>query len=161
MVPQLLYLFGLLLLAVLALRSVRAIDRRDAPARALRSEAGTLEVYFARIEDMARAGTGGFFVTAKERDGDRFLQVGAGHDRDGVLRFRFDLPVTEWSRGYAVRIEAEARHRGLEPYRHSDDQMTFLNIDFPTSGDHAVFVRWIVSDVFGLPATTRYEITWG
>ena len=161
MVPQLVYLIGLLLLAVLALRSVRALDRRDATNTPPGKETGNLEVYFARIEALASAGTGGFFATAGEIDGDRFIQVAAGRDRDGVLRYRFDLPVTDWSRAYAVRIEAEARHRGLAPYRSNHDQMTFLDIDFPTSGDHAIFARWVVTEVFGLPATTRFEITWG
>lgn len=161
MVPQLIYLIGLLLLAVLALRSVRALDRRNAQNVPPGTEKGSLEVYFARIEALATAATGGFFVTAREMEGERFIQVAAGRDRDGVLRFRFDLPVTDWSRAYAVRIEAEARHRGLAPYRSSHDQMTFLDIDFPTSGDHAVFTRWVVAEVFGLPDTTRFEITWG
>ena len=161
MVPQLIYLIGLLLLAVLALRSVRALDRRNASNVPPGSDKGTLEVYFARIEALATAASGGFFVTAREIDGDRFVQVAAGRDQDGVLRYRFDLPITDWSRAYAVRIEAEARHRGLTPYRNAHDRMTFLDIDFPTSGDHAVFTRWVISDVFGLPDTTRFEITWG
>jgi len=161
MVPQLLYLLGLLLLAVLALRSVRAYEARGVGSVVSGSETGTLEVYLARIETLAREESGGFFVTAREGNGERFIQVAAGHDRDGVLQFRFDLPVTDWSRAYAVRVEAEARHRGLSPYRNTNDQMTFLDIDFPTSGDHAVFARWVVSEVFGLSSATRYEITWG
>ncbi|MEM7718671.1 MAG: hypothetical protein AAF222_05665 [Pseudomonadota bacterium] len=161
MIPQLLYLLGLLLLAVLALRSVRAASAPTRSNVVPGTETGTLEAYFARIEALAAEGKGGYFVTAKEADGPRFIQVAAGRDREGLLRFRFDLPVTDWSRAYAVRVEAEARHRGLEPYRNPDDGMTFLDIDFPTSGDHAVFARWVVADVFGLPTTTRFEITWG
>lgn len=161
MVPQLIYLLGLLLLAVLALRSVRASSYPRRSAVVAGAEKGTLETYFARVEALAADGKGGFFVTAQEADGARFIQVAAGRDRNGILRFRFDLPVTDWSRAYAVRVEAEARHRGLDPYRNADDAVTFLDIDFPTSGDHAVFARWVIADVFGLPATTRFEITWG
>ena len=161
MVPQLIYLLGLLVLAVLAYRSVRTLRRQDEGGARPGSETGTIETYLARIESLASTGAGGFFVTAREVDGERFIQVAAGRDRDGVLRFRFDLPVTDWSRAYAVRVEAEARHRGLAPYRNSHDRMTFLDIDFPTSGDHAVFARWVTKDVFRLPQTARYEITWG
>ncbi|MEM6386163.1 MAG: hypothetical protein AAF718_08005 [Pseudomonadota bacterium] len=161
MVPQLLYLFGLLLLAVLALRSVRALERRDARPFGRGSEAGTLDAYLARIESLARDGESGFFVTAREEEGERFIQVAAGRDATGLLQYRFDLPVTDWSRAYAVRIEAEARHRGLSPYRNTNNQMAFLDIDFATTGDHAVFARWVVGDVFGLSETSRFEITWG
>jgi hypothetical protein len=160
-VPQLIYLIGLLLLAVLALRAVRARQGYGGPKVRPGSETGTIEAYFARIEALAGAGHNGFYVTAKEPEGDRFIQVGAGRDADGVLRYCFDFPVTDWSRGYAVRIEAEARHRGLAPYRNKGDQMTFLDIDFATSGDHAVFARWIMAEVFRLPSDTRLEITWG
>ncbi|MEO1536443.1 MAG: hypothetical protein AAFR73_01830 [Pseudomonadota bacterium] len=161
MVPQLLYLTGLLVLALLAYRSVRALDRRDALGVPPGSETGTIETYLARIETLASNADGGFFVTAREEDGDRFIQVAAGRDRDGLLQFRFDLPVTDWSRAYAVRIEAEARHRGLSPYRDTDSQMAFLDIDFPTSGDHAIFARWVAGEVFGLSPAARYEIRWG
>ena len=161
MVPQLVYLIGLLLLAVLALRAVRARQGFSGPKVRPGTETGTIEVYFARLEALARAGHNGFFVTAKEPEGDRFIQVGAGRDMSGVLRYRFDMPVTDWSRGYAVRIEAEARHRGLAPYRNKTDQMTFLDIDFATSGDHAIFARWVMSEVFRLPPDTRLAITWG
>lgn len=161
MVPQLIYLLGVLLLAVLALRAVRARQGYGDPNVRPGSETGTIEAYFARIEALARAGHSGFFVTAKDTDTNRFIQVGAGRNGDGVLQYRFDIPVTDWSRGYAVRIEAEARHRGLAPYRHSSDQMTFLDIEFASSGDHAVFARWVVKEVFGLPDETRLQITWG
>ncbi len=161
MLPQLLYLLGVLLLAILALRSLRA--RQGATGSSARggSENGTIETYLARIEALASAGHGAFFVTAQEADGERFVQVCAGRDRDGILRYRFDLPVTDWSRAYAVRVEAEARHRGLDPVRETNQQMTFLDIDFPTTGDHAVFVRWIVDEVYGLPPKARFDIRWG
>lgn len=161
MLPYLLYLIGLLVLAVLALRSVRARDRYSASSVRPGAETGPIEAFFAKIEALSAEGHAGFFVTAKDASSDRFIQMGAGRDTDGVLRYRFDLPVTDWSRAYAVRIEAEARHRGLAPYRNTNDQMTFLDIDFPTSGDHAVFARWVIAEVFGLSAEARFEITWG
>lgn len=161
MVVQLIYLLGLLLLALMALRSVGMLDRRHANSVVASKETGTLDGYLARIEALTAEGHDEFFVTATEQDGDRFVQVSAGRDSDRILRYQFSIPITDWSRGYAVRIEAEARHRGHFPVRQEAGPMTFLDIDFDTSGDHAVFARWVFSDVYRLPADARVEITWG
>ena len=161
MVLQLIYLLGLLLLALLALRSFRGDSQRRSIAAPPGEEEGSLETYLARIEVLAAEGHDEFFVAATEKNGERFIQVSAGRDQTGVLRYQFDLPVTEWSRGYAVRIEAEARHRGFDAMRQASGPMTFLDIDFDTSGDHAAFVRWVISDVFGLSPTARFHVTWG
>lgn len=69
--------------------------------------------------------------------------------------------MTDWSAPYLQRIEAEARKRGLTPYETDGGPMSFLDIDFPNSGDHAVFARWVVTEVYGLPRDSRYEIAWG
>lgn len=125
------------------------------------SERGTFEEYLARIESLARRGGDGFFVTAVEPDGPRFVQVSAGRGADGTLGYQFDIPLLDWSRAYASQIEGEAQKRGLPSVRSDASPMGFLNIDFATSGDHAVFARWVVRNVFGLPEDTRFEIRWG
>lgn len=125
------------------------------------AETGNLETYLARIEALAAEGSDKFYVTATELEGERFLQVTAWREAGHGLVYQFDLPIADWSRGYAARIEAEANHRGLTPYRQNEDGMSFLDIDFPTSGDHAVFARWVAGDVFRLSGDTRLRVTWG
>ncbi|MBT8424832.1 MAG: hypothetical protein HKN98_01560 [Silicimonas sp.] len=125
------------------------------------SEPGNFETYLARIEALARTGADRFFVTIAETDGPRFIQVSAERDRAGRLTYQFDLPVLDWSAGTADRIEAEATKRGLACRRVPGPPMAFLDVDFETSGDHAVFARWVVTEVFRLPPDSRFEITWG
>jgi hypothetical protein len=160
-IPQLIFLLGLLVLAILALRATRATNAVATSTVPAGSSHGTLEDYLARIEALAAEGHDSFFVTATEEDGERFVQVSAGRDDGGVLRYQFSIPVTDWSRVHAVRIEAEARHRGLYPMRQEAGPMRFLDVDFDTSGDHAVFTRWILKDVYRLSPDSRFEITWG
>jgi len=124
-------------------------------------ESGTLETYFARIESLSRTATDGFFVTAAEPDSPRFFQVSVGRGPDSRLAYQFDMPILDWSRALVVLIEAEAKKRGLGPVRDDPGGMNFLNIDFPTSGDHAIFVRWVAKDVFRLAPNARLEINWG
>ena len=125
-------------------------------------ESGTLETYFARIESLSRTATDGFFVTAAEPDSPRFFQVSVGRGPDGRLAYQFDMPILDWSRALVVLIEAETKKRGLDPIRsNGSDGMNFLDIEFPTSGDHAIFVRWVAKDVFRLAPNARLEINWG
>ena len=158
-------------LAALALLAVAVIVtiRSNASMRELAkrsglsgSETGTFETYLARIEQLAREGYDSFFVTAVEQDGPRFVQVSVGRGRDGTLEFEFDIPSVDWSHPYIGKIAAEAEKRG----RHAEftggtSGMQFLDIVFATSGDHAVFARWVVAEVFGHTRDTRYEIEWG
>ena len=160
MIPQLIFLLGLLVLAVLALRATRTANAVITSTVQAGAAQGTLEDYLARIEALAAEGHDAFFVTAAEQDGERFVQVSAGRDGGGVLRYQFSIPVTDWSRAHAVRIEAEARHRGLCPVRQDAGAMRFLDVEFDTSGDHAVFTRWIVKDVYRLAPDSRFDITW-
>gem|GEM_PF-5857939 len=150
----------MLLLAVLALRSIR-MPSPEARAPVAGSETGTLDTYLARIEALAAEGADRFYVAATELEGERFLQVSASRQAGHGLVYQFDLPIADWSRGYAARIEAEANHRGLTPFRQTEDGLSFLDIDFPTSGDHAVFARWVAGDVFRLDGDARLRITWG
>ena len=143
---------------------LRQAETRRAPDNLLHltgRETGTIETYLARIEALARTGADRFAVTASEPDGLRFIQVGAGRGRKGTLSFRFDMPLADWSQGPARAIEEEARKRGLDPRRTTGDPVPSLQIEFASSGDHAVFARWVVTSAFGLPADARFEIVWG
>lgn len=124
-------------------------------------ETGNFDSYLARIEALARTGGEGFFVTLAEEDGPRFIQVSAGRAANGTLGYQFDIPVTDWSARYVEQIKAEADKRGLSPYTVDGGAMTFLDIEFATSGDHAIFARWVVRELFGLAQSARFEITWG
>ncbi len=124
-------------------------------------ETGSFEDYLARIESLARGGHDSFFVTAVEQDGPRFVQVSAGRGRDGTLAFQFDMPSVDWSHAYIGPIATEAEKRGRRAVFNDAGPMTFLDIDFPTSGEHAVFARWVIAEVFRHTPDTRYEIEWG
>lgn len=149
----------MVLLSVKQRRKIRESQDNILPLTG--SETGTFETYLARIEALARTGADRFFVTIAQTDGPRFIQVSAETGHSGRLAFQFDLPVLDWSVGYAATIEAEARKRGLTPRRIPGPPMEFLDIDFATTGDHAAFARWVVTQVFDFTPSTRFEITWG
>ena len=160
--PLLLALLIVGILAVIVTRTRhQALEAQSNVLPLTGKESGTLETYFARIESLSRTAADGFFVTATEPDSPRFFQVSVGRGPDGRLGYQFDMPILDWSRALVVLIEAEAKKRGLDPIRNDAGGMNFLDIDFPTSGDHAIFTRWVAKDVFRLAPNARLDINWG
>ena len=121
-------------------------------------DTGDIEAYIDRITALANTPTNSFFVTAKAIDQPHFIQVSVG-GAPAAHMFQFDMPIVGWSSPYAKKITAEAKRRGLTPVETDSGPMQFLDIDFADAAAHADFARWVVRDVFGLPATTRFEIT--
>lgn len=157
-----------LLVAILVTAAVLMTIRSNASLRRLGDgqaargrETGSFEDYLARIESLARNGYDTFFVTAVEQGGPRFVQVSVERRRNGKLGFQFDMPSVDWSHAYIGPIATEAKKRGRRPVFNDSGPMTFLDIEFPTSGDHAVFARWVITEVFRHSRDTRYEIEWG
>ncbi len=151
-------------MAVLALRALRAEERRSSVPPALANEdrtaSGPFDLYFTRIAELATGPIKSFFVIAQAIGQPHFVQVSVGGPPN-ARRYQFDIPVTGWSKAYAEKIEAEARRRGLTPVRVDGGPISFLDIDFNDHQAHANFARWVVREVFGLPEGIRFEITWG
>ncbi len=124
------------------------------------AKTGGLDTYFAQIGTLLSGPDDSFYVTAQAIGQPHFVQVSV-NKIVGLWVFQFDIPITDWSALYADKIEAEARSRGLTPVRVEGGPMDFLDVDFASQDTHDAFTRWVVTEVFGLPDGTRYEITWG
>ncbi len=146
---------------LMTIRSNASLRRLGAPSTAQGRESGSFEDYLARIESLARDGHRSFFITAVEQNGPRFVQVRVSPLINGTLGYQLDMPSVDWSHAYIEQIATEAQKRGRRPVLDDTGAITFLDIDFPTSGEHAVFARWIVTEVFRHTRDTRYDIEWG
>lgn len=123
---------------------------------------GGIARYFDQISQLETQGHDSFFVTAMASDETRFVQVSVNKSNAGTWEYQFDIPVTDWSRDYALTIQSEAAKRGLEVI-HVDgtDTMQFLDVHFTDRAQHDTFVIWVIEDVFGLPKDETFDITWG
>ena len=142
--------------------AIYVMAQQSGPQVASQREEGNIARYFEQISRLQDQGHDSFFVTAMASDNTRFVQISVGRTPAGAWEYRFDMPVTAWSRDYALTIQAEAARRGLEVV-HSDGTsgMQFLDIDFTDRAQHDTFVIWVMEDVFGLPKDETFDITWG
>jgi hypothetical protein len=150
-----------LAIALFAGLVVYVITHRNAPWDMNHSTVGGIGLYFEKITDLEPRFES-CFITAVASDDTRFVQISVGTDDAGVKNYQFDIPVTDWSRDFAQKIEAEAERRSLEVIRiDGTNNMQFLDVNFPDRAQHDSFVIWVIEDVFRLPKTETYEITWG
>lgn len=123
-------------------------------------EIGAFKTYLDRIALFSGTSLSNYFVIGQAVGQPHFIQVSVG-GAVGARVFQFDLPITGWSEVYAKKVEAEALRRGLAPYHVAGGPMNFLDVDFSDEAAHADFARWVITEAFGLPADTRFEVTSG
>lgn len=125
------------------------------------SSGSPLQAYFDKIAQLSIPPNADFFVTAAVENSDHFVQVSVTEKPDGSRIYQFDIPVVDWSRNYVDPLKNEALRREAHIKDVVGEPMSFLNIDFTTVEAHEDFVRWVITEVYKLPDTAQFDITWG
>ncbi len=117
--------------------------------------------YFEKISEFDGQGFDGFFVTALAVGSEHLIQMSSGTDQSGKRFYEFDMPVTFWSESHAEPVMQAALQRGRTPVRNDAGDMGFLDIKFTDKPALEDFSTHVVTQVFGLPPDTQFEISWG